>query len=192
MENVSEDSAKTAESGSERYSLSGYRPTFYSNAERAVEGVRQGQPLFSLSRDNGIEVPREEYAVIAHQIASYPKKAERGHVFTANNYYLCTDIDRDGNFKIVATLPIVGNEDLSMKSEEKEQTKTSLLSPLQRALLELLVKSKVEEDALVGTMLLLKDNEREMEDMLLYIWENKPTPEQIDEHLVEIVLARKK
>lgn len=62
--------------------------------------------------DNGIEVPADEYAKIAQQIATYPKKAERGHVFTDNNYYLCTDIDNEGNFKIVATLPIEGNEDL--------------------------------------------------------------------------------
>ena len=26
-------------------------------------------------------------------IQTYPNKSERGHVFTANNYYLCTDID---------------------------------------------------------------------------------------------------
>ena len=68
----------------------------------------------------------------------------------------------------------------------------SSLSETGKVLYLLLIDSKVEEDALVGTMLLLKDNEREMEDMVLYIWENKPTPEQIDEHLVEIVLARKK
>lgn len=61
---------------------------------------------------NGINVPEEEFAVIAHQIATYPDKIERGHVFTANKYYLCTDIDEDGNFRIVATLPIEGNEDL--------------------------------------------------------------------------------
>ena len=33
-------------------------------------------------------------------------------MFTANNYYLCTDIDKDGNYMIVASLPIVGNEDI--------------------------------------------------------------------------------
>ena len=81
------------------------------------------QPAFSLATDtepkfshtgqrDEIEVPRDEYAAIAHQIASYPKKIDRGHVFTANNYYLCTDIDRDGNFRIIATLPIEGNQDL--------------------------------------------------------------------------------
>ena len=59
-----------------------------------------------------ITVPRDEYAIIARQIATYPQKAERGHVFTANNYYLCTNIDTDGNFKIVAALPIEGNEDI--------------------------------------------------------------------------------
>ncbi|MBQ7690036.1 MAG: hypothetical protein IJT30_02435 [Muribaculaceae bacterium] len=56
----------------------------------------------------------------------------------------------------------------------------------------MLAQSKVPEDALVGTMLLLKDNQAEMDDMILYIWNNNPTPEQIDEHLVQIIEARKK
>ena len=51
----------------------------------------------------------------------------------------------------------------------------------------LLIMSGVEEDALVGTMLLLKDSVKEQEDMLLYLWDNKPTPEQIDKKLVEMV-----
>ena len=36
-------------------------------------------------------------------------------MFTDNNYYLCTDIDKDGNFKIEAELPIEGNEELINK-----------------------------------------------------------------------------
>lgn len=61
------------------------------------------------------------------------------------------------------------------------EEKKTLLSPLQKALLELLVRQGVVEDALVGTMLLLKESIPMQEEMLLYIWDNKPTPEQIDE-----------
>ena len=68
----------------------------------------------------------------------------------------------------------------------------SSLSKEQKILLVLLKQSGVEEDALVGTMLLLKDSQQEMDDMILYIWDNEPTPEQIDEHLEQIVLARTK
>lgn len=59
---------------------------------------------------NGLTVSRAEYALISGIINTYPNKSERGHVFTANNYYLCTDIDDEGNFKIVASMPIEGNE----------------------------------------------------------------------------------
>ena len=31
-------------------------------------------------------------------------------MFTANNYYLCDNIDNEGNFRVVATMPIKGNE----------------------------------------------------------------------------------
>ena len=65
----------------------------------------------SSGRRDEVRVSKEEYAKIYHQIQTYPKKAERGHVFTDNNYYLCTDIDNEGNFKIKGTLPIEGNED---------------------------------------------------------------------------------
>ena len=81
---------------------------------------------------------------------------------------------------------------LSTKSEKAEEKKTSLLSPLQKALLELLVRSRVGEDALVGTMLMLKDSIPDQEEMLLYLWDNRPTPEEIDKKLVEIVLCRPK
>jgi hypothetical protein len=50
---------------------------------------------------------------------------------------------------------------------------------------------KVEEDELVGTMLVLKDSVPEQEEMLLYLWDNKPTPQQIFDKLVAMVKARK-
>lgn len=34
------------------------------------------------------------------------------HIFTNNYYYLCTNIDQEGNFTIIAQLPIEGNEEL--------------------------------------------------------------------------------
>ena len=53
-------------------------------------------------------------------IATYLNKVERGHVFTDNNYYLCTNIDQEGNFTIVAQLPIEGNEELINKLRGKD------------------------------------------------------------------------
>lgn len=83
-----------------------------------------------------------------------------------------------------------GMKTLSMKSGKKEAN-TSLLSPLQKALIELLVKSGVVGDELVGTMLMLKDSVQEQEEMLLYLWDNKPTPEQVIYKLELMVKARK-
>ena len=64
------------------------------------------------------------------------------------------------------------------------------LSKTQKMLYVLLAKCEVGEDALVGTMLVLKDSVEEQEEMLLYLWDNKPTPEEIDKKLVEMVLRR--
>jgi hypothetical protein len=39
-------------------------------------------------------------------------------------------------------------------------------------------------------MLLLKDTIEDMDEMILYIWDNRPTPEEIDKKLVDIVSRR--
>ena len=67
----------------------------------------------------------------------------------------------------------------------------SVLTPLQKTLVDLLIMLGVDEDALVGTMLVLKDSVREQEEMLLYLWDNRPTPDEIDKKLVEMVLDGK-
>lgn len=41
-----------------------------------------------------------------------------------------------------------------------------------------------------GTYLLMKDNQEEMEDFFLWMYDNRPTPEEMHKHLVEIVKAR--
>ena len=74
-----------------------------------------------------------------------------------------------------------------MKTERKGSypfTKT------QRVLLQLLRNSGVGEDALVGTFLLLKDSEEEMEEMCLYLYDNKPLPEEITNYLIAMVRRR--
>ena len=63
----------------------------------------------------------------------------------------------------------------------------SFLSEEQKVLFLLLIESKVGEDAIVGTMLLLKDNQELMEEMILYIWNNKPTPKQINDLLIQMM-----
>ena len=63
----------------------------------------------------------------------------------------------------------------------------SYLSMEQKVLLLLLRKSSVEEDALIGTFLLLKDKPELMDEMIIYIWDNNPTPRQINDLLIEMM-----
>ena len=69
-------------------------------------------------------------------------------------------------------------------------TKKSVLTELQRALSDLLIMQGVQGNALIGTMLLLKDSIPDQEEMILYLWYNNPTPEEINEKLIEIVMRR--
>ncbi|MBR4388583.1 MAG: hypothetical protein IKT00_05330 [Prevotella sp.] len=79
---------------------------------------------------------------------------------------------------------------LSTKLEESTNGKGSCLSELQNVLADMLILLGVEEDELVGTMLVLKDSVPEQEEMLLYLWDNKPNPTQIYNKLVSMVKAR--
>ena len=78
----------------------------------------------------GIRISPQEYAQVSAIIQTYPNKSERGHVFTANNYYLCTGIDEEGNFKVVAAMPIEGNEELI--NEIRGENKYIAFKPLSR------------------------------------------------------------
>ena len=51
-------------------------------------------------------------------------------MFTDNNYYLCTDIDNKGNFKVIATLPIDGNEDLINEIRREGRGKDFIAIPV--------------------------------------------------------------
>lgn len=92
---------------------------------KLINGVQKTNSNEDISR-----FYREEIEVLdtnPHQIksatdniATYLNKVERGHVFTDNNYYLCTNIDQEGNFAIVAQLPIEGNEELINKLRGKD------------------------------------------------------------------------
>ena len=59
-------------------------------------------------------------------------------------------------------------KNLSTDSEVKMDSVISRLSKEQKTLLLLLKKSNVGEDALIGTFLLLKDNQELMEEMILF------------------------
>ena len=74
---------------------------------------------------------------------------------------------------------------------EAEEKKNSVLTPLQATLVDLLIMLGVSGDALVGTMLILKDSVPMQEEMLLWLWDNRPSPDEIDKKLVDMVLARK-
>jgi hypothetical protein len=65
-----------------------------------------------------------------------------------------------------------------------------LASDEEKLLYLLLIESGVTEDALIGNMLLLKDTEEDMREMILFIWDNRPIPEEIDKKLVEIIMRR--
>lgn len=67
----------------------------------------------------------------------------------------------------------------------------SYLSDEQKVLYLLLIESGVAEDELVGTMLLLKDSEEDRGEMILYLWDERPNPQQVFDKLVEIVKRRK-
>ncbi len=75
--------------------------------------------------EEDIVVNQSEYAKIAHQIATYPNKEDRCHVFTDKFYYLCDNIDNEGNFSIKAALPIKGNEDLINELRHEKTTQIS-------------------------------------------------------------------
>lgn len=75
----------------------------------------------------------------------------------------------------------------SIGSEEKMDNAISRLSKEQKTLLLLLKRSSVEEDALIGTFLLLKDKPELMDEMIIYIWDNNPTPRQINDLLIEMM-----
>lgn len=51
-------------------------------------------------------------------------------MFTDNYYYLCTDIDNDGNSKIVASLQIEGNEDLVNKIRKEGRKENFIAIPV--------------------------------------------------------------
>lgn len=78
-----------------------------------------------------------------------------------------------------------------MDLERTTEAKTSYQSQLQKVLTYLLIQSGVEEDEFVGTMLVLKDSIPEQEEMLLYLWDNKPNPQQIFDKLISMVKSRK-
>lgn len=65
-----------------------------------------------------------------------------------------------------------------------------LSSEEEKVLYLLLLESDVDNDALIGNMLLLKNTIEDMSEMIKYIWDNRPTPEEIDRKLVEIVSRR--
>ena len=81
-------------------------------------------------------------------------------------------------------------KNISTNSEANINAKASSLSEIENALADLLIMSGVEEDELVGTMLTLKQSVSEQEEMLLYLWDNHPNPQQIFNKLISIVKRR--
>ena len=65
------------------------------------------------SREPSIWLPKDEYAKVAHAIATNKgfKKAGMNEVFTDNNYYIYT-AKKNGDFTVRFGLPIEGNEDV--------------------------------------------------------------------------------
>lgn len=69
------------------------------------------------------------------------------------------------------------------------ERKISGLSELQHVLITLLAKSNVEGDALIGTVLILKEyaTVEETEEWVLWLYHEKPTPEEVNEELIRFV-----
>ena len=69
------------------------------------------------------------------------------------------------------------------------QNETYNLSELDKALIDLLGRSGIDEDSMVGTMLLLirRATEEEKEDWALWLYDSHPTPKEITERLINWV-----
>ena len=140
---------KTAEVTAEEKSVIGYLQDKLRKAGvEVVDDVEEGQRVLDEYNEGvkqQVEVNKQEYAKISAQIFSYPEKVEKNHVFTDNNYYLCSDINyKDGTFKIVATLTIEGNEDLidRLRNERNRSNLESLRAPASLAVLVGEIKSR--------------------------------------------------
>ena len=72
----------------------------------------------------------------------------------------------------------------------KEKARPPLLTELQEAIIDLLRSLGCGEDAVVGTILLTKDNVEEQEELLLYLYDNRPTPTEITNYLIQMVRQR--
>ena len=64
------------------------------------------------------------------------------------------------------------------------------MTELQEAIIELLRSLGHGEDAVVGTILLTKDNVEEQEELLLYLYDNRPTPKEITNYIIQMVRQR--
>lgn len=75
--------------------------------------LQDGLNGVSESREPSIWLPKDEYAKVAHVIATNKdlKKAGMNEVFTDNNYYIYT-AKKNGDFIVRFGLPIEGNEDI--------------------------------------------------------------------------------
>ena len=75
--------------------------------------LQDGLNGVSESREPSIWLPKDEYAKVAHAIATNKglKKAGMNEVFTDNNYYIYT-AKKNGDFTVRFGLPIGGNEDV--------------------------------------------------------------------------------
>ena len=60
------------------------------------------------------------------------------------------------------------------------------LSETGKALIGSLKLLKVKKDLVVGLMLMLDGNEELMEDMLIWVYDNRPTEDEIVEKMVDI------
>lgn len=75
--------------------------------------LQDGLNGVSESREPSIWLPKDEYAKVAHAIATNTgfKKTGMNEVFTDNNYYIYT-AKKNGDFIVRFGLPIEGNEDI--------------------------------------------------------------------------------
>lgn len=64
------------------------------------------------------------------------------------------------------------------------------LSRTQKVFLTLLKQCGVEGDSLAGTFLLLKDDKEEMENWVVWMFYNNPTPMEIDKETIAYALYK--
>ena len=124
-----------------------------------------------------IELPKDEYAVLSHTIDSSHKNYKRGKInyeYTAEYFYLFK-YNTYNAWNVYQKIPIDGNEELIISKMESKKK----LSKIQEILIQLLKQAGMDETGIIGTLLLIKDDEEAQIDLARYLHFGHATEDQV-------------